>query len=195
MATKKKRASKPKTKTKAKAKSKESEAEVVAIETAGEVIQVKTAPPLPTKLRKQITVTGGDDEPQPKKSEEPKKTEESAPEPEPDDKPETYEVEEAAPAAAAPDEFMGQSIDLDDELTDEAVTDIVAHEGDVVLAVADATAAERNQELLGTDTQESTGHSAFAKIFWSLIFILAVISIIVFYLLVTGANVPGLQDL
>lgn len=161
---------------------------------------VKTAPRLSATLRKQITVADAGDKPA---AEEPPKkpvkqaktapkneaTEEPAPEPA-EEKPAEAEQSEIAETEDA----TMQSTDIDDEGVDEAVDDIVRYEGDVMLAVADATADERSREAQEVVRQgHSAGHRVFSVTLWTLVFLVAIIAVVFFVLLVTGANVSGLK--
>lgn len=115
-------------------------------------------------------------------------------EPESREAPEETEVDEqeVSPAEPAPeDDITDQSTELDDVRTDEAVDDIVAYEGDVMLAVADSTAAERNRQA-ATAGGKKGRHGAFSTIFWLLIFLIVIAAIVLGWLLITGGNVSGL---
>jgi hypothetical protein len=89
-------------------------------------------------------------------------------------------------AAQEEDDIAEPGIDIDDERTDEAVDDIVAHEGDVVLAVADATAAERNREAEKMTGKKS--HKGLAAFFWFLVAVMAAMAIVITVLMMTGGN-------
>lgn len=95
---------------------------------------------------------------------------------------------ETSGAVTGPD-LDAQSTDLDDARTDSAVDDIVAHEGDVMLAVADATAAERNRE--SAVPERSHGLS---NLVWFLVALLAALAIAISVLVITGGslNLHGL---
>jgi hypothetical protein len=114
------------------------------------------------------------DKPAEKPDEKPK------PEPKPD------EPDNADDAAPEEDDIAELGIDMDDERTDEAVDDIVAHEGDVVLAVADATAAERNREAEKMTGKKS--HKGLAAFFWFLVAVMAALAIVITLLMMTGGN-------
>ena len=86
------------------------------------------------------------------------------------------------------EEEPGPSMDLDDVRTDEAVDDIVAHEGDIMLAVADATAAKRSRKA-GESAGKSHGLSNFI---WFLVALAAVLAIAISVLMATGGNLPKL---
>jgi len=143
-----------------------------------------TAPQLSSKLRKQIADTSAKplsidklDEltEQITKSDSPKATKnppEKAQEP-------PVETEEAA----AEEDPTEQSIELDDARTDEAVDAIVAYEGDVMLAVADATAEERNRQ---SAEEKPKGHPVFSMLVWTLVAIVAVIIVALGSLLFMG---------
>lgn len=89
-------------------------------------------------------------------------------------------------AAQEEDDIAEPGIDIDDERTDEAVDDIVAHEGDVMLAVADATAAERNREAEKMTGKKS--HKGLAAFFWFLVAVMAAMAIVITVLMMTGGN-------
>ncbi len=86
-----------------------------------------------------------------------------------------------------------QSADLDNSRTDEAVDDIVAHEGDVMLAVADAKVAERERQA-ETASGKKKSHGGFRVVFWFLIALMALLAIAISVLVVTGGN-PSLPKL
>ena len=152
----------------------------------------KTAPALSPKLRKQIAVDHGD-EPlsidnldeqikniteakpakKPKKAAKPEKSEET-------------EEPEEAPEPEEQANVTDEGLDLDDAETDKAVDDIVAYEGDVVLAVADSTAAERNREVLASRPK---GHPILATFFWTLIALVAILIIALGALLAMGDSI------
>lgn len=162
-------------------------------------VRAATAPELPAKLRKQITVSHGDD--QADGTQQPAvRTAKTAPETPAKPDAEEPEAEETASdeidtettddAADTVDATAG-STDLDDARTDEAVDDIVAYEGDVVLAVADSTAAEKNRHA--TSKTSGKKHPVLSGFFWTLIFLTVVIIILLVGLFVTGGNVSGLH--
>jgi hypothetical protein len=157
----------------------------------------KTAPQLSPNLRKQITVTDASTKPlsidkldelaeQITKSETPKKKSKKS-----TTKTETPEEPEEAPAPETePEDITEQSTDLDDTRTDEAVQNIVAYEGDVMLAVADSTAEERNRQA-GAVADEHRGHPIFSTIFWTLIALVAILIIALGALLFMGDSVTS----
>lgn len=84
------------------------------------------------------------------------------------------------------------STDLDDARTEEAVDDIVSHEGDVMLAVEDATRKERNPDLKAAKTdQKEGGHRVLSTILWTLVVFVAIIAVLFLVLLVTGQDVTA----
>jgi hypothetical protein len=103
---------------------------------------------------------------------------------------EESEAEEASGEARPEDEedIADQGMDLDDAETDKAVDEIVAYEGDVMLAVADSTAAERNREF---QTQEAKGHPILSTFVWTLVTLMVVLIIALIVLLVMGDNLAG----
>lgn len=155
-----------------------------------------TAPQLSPKLRKQVDVAGESGKPlsidkldelteqitKSAKSKKPKKPEketglETAVEPaEPEESP-------------APADITEESAGLDDPQTDKAVDDIVAYEGDVMLAVADSTAEEHNRQI--AEQTKPKGHPALAVIFWIFIAIAVFIIIALGVLLVMGDNLAN----
>jgi hypothetical protein len=135
----------------------------------------KTAPQLSAKLRKQIGVDDAPAKPLSiNKLDEPT---ESAATP-------------TKPADPPPQDGITEQTDLDDSRTDEAVDDIVSYEGDVMLAIADSTVAERNRQA-GETSEPKRAHGAFSAIIWTLVFLIAVTAVILSVLLVTGGNLPG----
>ncbi len=178
------------------------EAEVPAEpERAPKTKSAKTAPQLPDKLRKQIAVSDASAQPisieklddlaesiTASKPARKRKKKEEPEQPDKQDEPEEKdEPDESEPAETVEPE----STDLDDAQTDEAVDDIVSHEGDVMLAIEDATAAERNRQAEDAAGDSGGGFSTFV---WSVVVIIAVIAIVLFVLLVTGGNIPGLKS-
>lgn len=157
-----------------------------------------TAPQLSAKLRKQIAVTEAPSKPlsidkldelaksitepdKPKKSKKSKKNNGPPKEPQVPDVP-----EEPAPDIAE------NSMKLDDVQTDEAVDDIVAYEGDVMLAVADSTAEAHNRQFAEAEPEH---HHLFSDVMWALVALVAVLIVILSALLVMGdslANKLGL---
>jgi hypothetical protein len=106
------------------------------------------------------------------------------------DQPETGapELEEAV----SEDDIAEQSTELEDPQTDKAVDDIVAYEGDVMLAVADSTAAEHNREFEDSEPRE---HHVFSTLFWTLVALVAILIAALTALLIMGdslANKLGL---
>jgi hypothetical protein len=178
--------------------------ERLAIRPAKSAKTAKTAPELPTAARK-ITVSDASAEPlsidkldqlaesivakDKDKSDEkpaPKPDKKPKPKPEPEPEPGSEDAGPDAADTATPEEDDLAEPDIDDARTDEAVDDIVAHEGDVVLAVADATAAERNREAERmTDKKSHKGLSAF---FWFLVALMAALAIVITVLMMTGGN-------
>lgn len=108
-----------------------------------------------------------------------------------DEGPEQAEEQDLASEPAQAD-FEKGSTELDDARIDEAVDDIVAHEGDVMLAVEDATAAERNRQL-AKDDDEDKGHPVLSTLFWTVVFFLAIVAVLIVALYVTGGNVSGIK--
>ncbi|HXE10069.1 MAG TPA: hypothetical protein VN554_01450 [Verrucomicrobiae bacterium] len=158
-------------------------------------VDVKTAPQLSAKLRKQIAIKD-DAAPALKQtgkrrtaaSKSGSKSEAAAPA-SPPEKPESpVPAEEAAPETDPTD----LSTNLDDSRTDEAVEDITRYESDVVLAVADATADSRSRQA-EADNPTHPVHHVFSAFVWTLVFLMAVAAIAFFVLLVTGGNVSGLK--
>jgi hypothetical protein len=90
-----------------------------------------------------------------------------------------------------PKDFDEGSTDLDDARTDEAVEDIVSHEGDVMLAVEDATRKKNNPGLDHPTEKKKGGHRLLATIMWTLVTFLAIIAVLFLVLLVTGGDVTG----
>jgi hypothetical protein len=157
-------------------------AEKPAVKVPGAGKGTKTAPRLSTKLRKQI---GAADVPaKPLSIDKLDALTESIAEPETPSEPEAPET---------PD-ITEQSMELNDSRTDEAVDDIVSYEGDVMLAIADSTAAERNKQVAPIPDKKGTHHT-FATIIWTLVFLIVVIAIVLGWLLVTGGNMPNLPNL
>lgn len=97
-------------------------------------------------------------------------------EPEP---PEPSEPDETGPA----EDITEQSTELENPQTDKAVDDIVAYEGDVMLAVADSTAAEHNREFAESEPRE---HHVFSTLFWTLVALVVILIIALTVLLVMG---------
>lgn len=95
-------------------------------------------------------------------------------------------IDEAA-AEKEPGETVPPEVSLDDPTSDAAVDEIVAEEGDTVLATEDAALEENQAET------EPVPEKGRHPIFWAIIFILAVAAVVAAYLLVTGGNatVPG----
>lgn len=166
----------------------------------------KTAPELPTTARK-ITVSDAsakplsidkldqlaesivakdNDKPDEKPGSKPKPTEKPKPGPEDDVADDADTPDDKDDAAPNEDDIAEPGIDIDDERTDEAVDDIVAHEGDVMLAVADATAAERNREAEKMTGKKS--HKGLAAFFWFLVAVMAALAIVITALMMTGGN-------
>ncbi|HEX5743997.1 MAG TPA: hypothetical protein VFX84_00920 [Candidatus Saccharimonadales bacterium] len=166
-------------------------AKVSAVSTAAET--TKTAPALSDDLRKKIGVSDADtkplsidrldeitgkvsdsdtkDEPKHKKTEEPEA---------PDDGP------------ASTGDLDDGATDLDDARTEEAVEDILSHEGDVVLAVEDATRAQHNRQSAESGAKRKKGgHHILATIMWTLVAFVAVVALMFLVLLVTGGDVTA----
>jgi cobalamin biosynthesis Mg chelatase CobN len=150
-----------------------------------------TAPQLSPKLRKQIAVTEVPAQPLSidkldeltksiTESDTPKKTKKSADKSEKPDKQEESDEQE---------NITEQSTDLDDAQTDEAVEDIVAYEGDVMLAVADSTAEERNRQAEEPSAQK--GHPVFSVIIWVLVAAVVMLIIALCALLLLGDNLAA----
>lgn len=131
----------------------------------------------------------------------PKDEEEPAAEPETDEVPsgeddktaddDTDGQGESEKAAKEPDpeDDTGEDTDLDDVRTEQAVDDIVAHEGDVMLAVADATAAKRNR---ASDDKAGKSHKGISAFIWFLVALIAVLAIAISVLMATGGSLPKL---
>lgn len=172
----------------------------------------RTAPELPDKLRKQLGVDAKPTKPitikkldeiteriaetppvadKPKKKE-PEKTSK-------DEKPAKTEAQDGMPdsddaekSGRSDEDISKQSTDLDDVRTDAAVDDIVSYEGDVMLAIADSTAAERNRQAeAAAGTERKKGN--FSAFLWFLVFVIAVIALLLLGLLVTGGNVHSIK--
>jgi len=145
-----------------------------------------TAPQLSAKLRKQVAIT---DAAKPlsidkldELTEQITESDTSRKSKKTDEKPE----EPPAQLETAPEEDpTEQSTELDDDRTDEAVDDIVAYEGDVMLAVADSTAAERNRQLAA---EKPKGHPVFSMLVWTLIAGVAILIVALCALLFMGDN-------
>jgi hypothetical protein len=146
-----------------------------------------TAPQLSAKLRRQIGIKDESTEPlHIKKLDE--LTESMA-----DPKPPKDTSAKTADEASAPQEkadepernIEEQSTDLDDAETDKAVDDIVAYEGDVMLAVADSTAEARNEDVKETEPQ---GHPVLSTVFWAFIIFLVTIIVILGALFAFGSS-------
>lgn len=149
----------------------------------------KTAPQLSSKLKKQAgvaaplsidkldeltkSITESDGKPPKKSKKANEKPEKAADNPE----------EPAAPKDAEVD-----SMELDDADTDKAVDDIVAYEGDVMLAVADSTAEEHNREVAQAKPKK---RHIFSTLFWTLITLLVILIIVFCVLLVMGDNLAN----
>jgi cobalamin biosynthesis Mg chelatase CobN len=168
--------------------------EPTADDPAGVTPSAPTAPQLSAKLRKQAGIA--DDPAKPihiKKLDELAETasnseetdEDRTSETESEEEPEQSE-EQSTPEEELPegqDDADDQSTDLDNEQTDKAVDDIVAYEGDVMLAVADSTAEARNEEL---SEPESRGHPVLSTIFWVIIALLAILIVLLLVLMIMG---------
>jgi hypothetical protein len=155
-----------------------------------------TAPQLSPKLRKQIAVT--DTAPEPLKIDKldelteqitaKKPVKKKAARKPPAEKPAAEEAPApvAGAEAPAPDQpdVTGQSTDFDDTETDKAVDDIVAYEGDVMLAVADSTAEEHNREVQSENAPK--GHPVFSTFVWTVIAACVILIIVLVLLLVMG---------
>jgi hypothetical protein len=154
-----------------------------------------TAPQLSPKLRKQIAVSDVSAKPlsidkldeltkKITKSKKPAKTESS-------DKP--IEVPKALAETgeqpAKQQDITERSTDLDDAQTDEAVDDIVAYEGDVMLAVADSTAEEHNRQFARVDKPK--GHPVFSTLIWTLVALVVMLIIGLCVLLIMGDNLAA----
>lgn len=159
----------------------------------------KTAPQLSPTLRKKITVSDAAAKPLSiDKLDElteqiaktgagkSKKTKKPEPPAEDDDKP----VDDGPAAEDAQQDITEQSTDLDDAQTDKAVDDIVAYEGDVMLAVADSTAAEHNRKF-GTVVEERKGHPVLSMLFWTLIALVAILIVALVALLFMGDSLTN----
>jgi hypothetical protein len=156
-----------------------------------------TAPELSAKLRKQAGITDTPAKPiHIKQLDEVAEAASSSEEASKDEKPaqqsdqpeELAETEQESPEQEEQNDIDDQSADLDDKQTDKAVDDIVAHEGDVMLAVADATAEARSEEL-GAD--EPKGHPVLSTIFWGIIALLVILIILFIVLLIMGDNLAN----
>ncbi len=106
--------------------------------------------------------------------------------------PDTDESDKAETETKPAPDIESGSVELDDARTDEAVDDIVSHEGDVMLAVEDATAAERNRELNEKD-KDAGGHHLLSTIFWTLVFVVVIVAVLLAVLFITGGKVAGLH--
>jgi hypothetical protein len=112
------------------------------------------------------------------------KTQDKSQEPEKEEESELPEEPETEPAEIAmEDDITEQSAELEDPQTDKAVDDIVAYEGDVILAVADSTAAEHNREFADSEPRE---HHVFSVLIWTLVALVAILAIALTALLVMG---------
>lgn len=139
---------------------------------------VKTAPQLSPKLRKQIGVVVEDSsgkKTEAKKSQGPRS------------------AKDDTEKSRSDDELMRRSVDLDDARTDEAVNDIVSYEGDVMLAVSDATADERTRKA-----EEATGKSKksggwLSAIFWTFVIFIVIVAVALAVLFASGGKVTGLK--
>jgi hypothetical protein len=146
-----------------------------------------TAPQLSPKLRKQVTIDGAD---KPlsidkldeliTKAEKPKKAKKAAAKAEPEAKPEP---------PAGQSEELPENSSLDDEQTDKAVDDIVAYEGDVVLAVADSTADQHNKEVAAG--AKPHGHPILRTLIWTLITLAVLLIIALGALLLMGDSLTS----
>lgn len=167
-----------------------------APEPSGSSAAAKTAPQLSGQLRKKIGITDADTKPLSidkldelaEKISGPDKPAAAAEEPTASENPKESESGEPVPG----EDMNDQSADLDDARTDEAVDDIVSHEGDVMLAVADATAAERTREFQEKNP-EKKGHHVISTLLWTLVFFVAIVAVLFLVLLITGGNVTGLN--
>jgi hypothetical protein len=154
----------------------------------------KTAPQLSAKLSKQITVA--EVPTKPLSIDKLDALTESIDEPKTSGKKDSLEASEPIDPVepAQQDDITDKSTELDDNRTEKAVDDIVAHEGDVMLAVEDATAAERNRKVTEASGQESE-HHPFKAFMWILVIIIVIAAIAFFGFLFTGGNLPKLPKL
>lgn len=157
-----------------------------------------TAPQLSPKLRKQIAVSDASAEPlkidkldeltekiaaeKPAKKKPAKKTATAKPPP-------TEQEQAAEPAPPEQPDITENGNDLDDAETDKAVDDIVAYEGDVMLAVADSTAAEHNREV--QDQNAPKGHPVLSTLLWTMVAACVILIIVLVVLLVMGDSVAS----
>lgn len=84
------------------------------------------------------------------------------------------------------------AVELDDPTSDAAVDEIVEAEGDTVLDTEDAEAEVNTAE---TEPKRKPVHHH--PIFWTIVFILAVLAVVVTYLLASGGNTafPGTETI
>lgn len=142
-----------------------------------------TAPQLSAKLRKQIGIKDQPSEPLHIKKLDELTESIAGPEP-PQDKSDDEPAPE--PSEELPEQDIeARSTELDDAATDKAVDDIVAYEGDVMLAVADSTSKARNQEL---EEDEPKGHPLLSTLFWAVIILVVTLIVILAALFALGGN-------
>lgn len=176
---------------------------VNAVSTAAE--PAGTAPALSDDLRKKIGVSKADtkplsidklDEITGKISDSDKSDDKAKPKekekPEADDGPNSP-AKPAADDKPAPQKDLDEdTAGLDDARTDEAVDDIVSHEGDVMLAVEDATRKEHNPQLAAPkDKHKKNGHHILATVMWTLVVFISIIAVLLLVLLITGGEVTA----
>jgi hypothetical protein len=164
--------------------------ESAPVKTALSEEPVRTAPQLPSKLRRKVTISdikAGPPAAKPRATTEKiLKIPDTIPVPVPDQAPEPDD-------AATPAEVTESSVDLDDQRTDEAVKDIVSHEGDVMLAIADATTDERGRRA-EKEFDKSQSRLTLATFLWFLVAVLAILAILLVILMVTGGDLSSLKD-
>ncbi len=102
-------------------------------------------------------------------------------------------AETSGDAEPAPQQDLDEgAADLDDARTDEAVDDIVSHEGDVMLAVEDATRKKLNPELAAPKAKHKKGeHHILATIMWTLVAFVTIVAVLFLILLITGGDVTA----
>jgi hypothetical protein len=163
-----------------------------------------TAPQLSSRLRKQITINDASAKPLSidkldeltrsiTESDKPKKSKKSADKtkapakPEVTEEPETSEpaeTDETAPEA----DITENSMELNDAQTDKAVDDIVAYEGDVMLAVADSTAEAHNRQFAEAEPEK---RHLFSTVMWTLVALVTILIIALSVLLVMGDSLAN----
>lgn len=152
---------------------------------------VRTAPQLPPKLRRKVTISDITAGPPPATkpaatTEKILKIPDTMSGPIPDQTPEPT-------AETSMTDATESSVDLDDQRTDEAVKDIVSHEGDVMLAIADAATDERGRRA-EKEFDKSQSRLTVATFLWFLVALLAILAILLVILMITGGDLSSLKD-